>query len=194
MPRSQRPKKEKATPAGKTATLHPFFGSATQPTPIRIPSTPAEIIIIDSDDENVETNPTLSKRKALNDLDNGGSPSLKKEKLSRNAVQSVPENDSLLKSVPSSSLSCVGTVEGDLYTQTSRTFENWEMGDDEFLDLGDSSQDVGDDPGDILDTCPICGAIFVDFCLSVSITSPPPMGSYSSHPYSATPSARQCLH
>ena len=40
MPRSQRPKQKKATPVGTAAPLHPFFGSATQPTPIGIPSKP----------------------------------------------------------------------------------------------------------------------------------------------------------
>lgn len=49
---------------------------------------------------------------------------------------------------------------------------DWETGDDEFLDPVDDSQVVWDEdsPENILSTCPVCGAIFVDFCLSVSIT------------------------
>jgi len=206
MPRSQRPKQENATPVGKTATLHSFFGSATQSMPIRAPSKPAEIIVIDSDDENTETSPKLTqaKRKALDAPDIGGSSGSKKEKLSRSTAQLGPEDDSPLKSVPLSSLNCsVGTVEGDLHTQNTQTPQvitiagNWEMGDDEFLDLTDDSQAVGDEedsPENTLDTCPVCGAIFVDFCLSVSVASPPLMDPYSSHPYSATSSAHQCLH
>jgi len=75
--------------------------------------------------------------------------------------------------------------------------ENWEMGDDEFLSLDDNSQAMGDEEGsaeNILDTCPVCGAIFVDFCLSVSATSLPLMDPHSSHPYSATPNAHRCLY
>lgn len=204
MSRSQRPKKEKAIPAGQAATLHSFFGSATQPPSIRTPVTPAEIIIIDSGDENPETSPTQPKRKALNDPDTRGSPGSKRGKLSRNAAQSVPENDSLLKPVPPSSLNCsVGPIEGDLCTETNQTqrtmtiVSDWEMGDDEFPNLVDNSQAMGDeDDGaeNILDTCPVCGAIFVDFCLSVSVTSPLLMGPYSSHPHSATSSTHQYLY
>ena len=186
MPRSQRQKKEKekATPFGKT-NLHPFFGSATQSTSIRTPSTPAEIIIIDSGDENAETSPAQSKRKALNDPNTGSSSGSKKGRLSRDAAQFVPEIDSPLKSVPSSALNRgAGIVKGVMYTRTSQTqeiitiVENWETGDDEFLSLGDDSQAMGDEEDsaeNILDTCPVCGAIFVDFCLSVSVTSPPLM-------------------
>lgn len=199
MPRSQRPKKEKATPVGKTATLHSFFGSAAQSTPIRASVTPADIIIIDSGDENPETSPTQSKRKALNDPVARGSHSSKKGRLSCNAAQLAPENDSPLKSVSSSSLNCsVWPVEGDLYTQTNQTQRtmtivgNWETGDDEFPDLVDDSQVVGDEEDgaeNILAACPVCGAIFLDFCLSVSVTSPQLVGPYSSYPCSATSSA-----
>ena len=192
------------TPAGQAATLHSFFGSATQTPPIRTPVTPAEIIIIDSGDENPETSPTQQKRKALNDPETGGSPGSKKGKLSRNAAQSVPEHDSPLKTVPPSSLNCsVEPIEGDLYTGTNRTrrtmtiVSNWEMGDDEFPDLIDNSQAAGEEEDgaeNILDTCPVCGAIFVDFCLSVSVTSPLLMGPHSSHLYSAASSAHQCLY
>ena len=204
MPRSQRPKKEKGTPTGKAATLHSFFGSAIQSEPIRTPSKPTEIIIIDSGDEDTETSPTQSKRKALNDPDTTGSSGSKRGKLSRNTVRLAPENDSPLKSVPSSSLNrTIGTVEGDMYAQTSQTQQaitiigDWEMGDDEFLDLFDDSQTLGDEDGgseNTLDTCPVCGAIFVDFCLSVSVTPPPLIGPCSSRSYSATSSARQCLY
>lgn len=202
MPRSQRPKKQKATPPGNTATLYSFFGSATLPEPIRTPSQRTEIIIIDSGDENTETTPLRSKRKALNDPDAGGSSGSKKGKLPRNTARPAAENDSPLKSVSSSSLNrTIGTIEADLYTQTDQTQQamtivgDWETGDDEFLDLVDDSQDFDDEggPKNTLDTCPVCGAIFVDFCLSVSITPPPLMGPYSSHPYSATPSARKRL-
>lgn len=141
-----------------------------------------EIIIIDSDDESVEPGPTQSKRKASNDSDAGGSPGLKKGKLSRHSARpAVPENDSPLKSVPSSSLNRnIGTIEADMYTQSTQTEQmitivgDWETGDDELLDLIDDSQAFGGDGGseNILNTCPICGAIFVDFCLSVSVASP----------------------
>jgi len=204
MPRSQRPKKEKGTPTGKAATLHSFFGSATQPEPIRTPSRPKEIIIIDSGDEDAETSPTQSKRKAMNDPDTGSSSGSKRGKLSRNTAWLAPENDSPLKSVPSSSLNrTVGTAEADMYAQTNRTQQaitiigDWETGDDEFLDLFDDSQAFGDEDGgseNTLDTCPVCGAIFVDFCLSVSVTLPPLIGPYSSRSYSATSSARYCLY
>ena len=184
MSRSQRPKKERATPA----TLHPFLGLATQSTPIHTPVAPADIIIIDSDDENPKARPTQSKRKALNDPDIGDSSGSKKGKLSRNA-QSVPGNNPPLKSVPSSSLNCsVWPVEGDLYTQANQTQRmitivgNWEMGDDELHDLVERFQDEEDGVENDLDTCPVCGAIFLDFCLSVSVTSPPLMGPYSSYP------------
>ena len=200
MPLSQRPKKERAIPAGKATTLHSFFGSGAHSLPIRTPSTPEEIIIIDSGDESVETIPTQPKRKALRDLDTGDFSMSKKGKLSHHAAQLVPGNDSPLKSVPPPSLNCsTGTVKDTLYIQTGRTqrmmtaVENWEMGDDEFLDLGDDSQAEEDSPS-VLDTCPICGAIFVDFCLSVSIVSPLLMGPHSSQPYSATTSAHQCLY
>lgn len=196
MQRSQRPKKEKGTPTGKAATLHSFFGSATQSEPIRTPSKRTEIIIIDSGDEDAETNPTPSKRKAVNDLDTGGSSRSKKGKLSRNTAWLTPENDSPLKSVPSSSLNrTFGTIEADMYAQTNQSQQaitiigDWEMGDDEFLDLIDDSQALGDEDGsseNTLDTCPVCGAIFVDFCLSVSVTPPPLIGPYSSRSYSAT--------
>jgi hypothetical protein len=204
MPRSQRPKQEKATPVGTAAPLHPFFGSAAQPTPIGTPSKPTEIIIIDSDDEPAETNPMRSKRKAVSHPDTGGSSSgLKKGRLSHN-TQLVPENESPLQLMPSSSLNrSVRTVEVDVYTQPSQTQQvvtivgDWETGDDEFLDLVDDSQALGDEDDDsenVLDTCPVCGAIFVDFCLSVSVAPPPLMGPHSSHSYSATPSAHQCLY
>ena len=90
-----------------------------------------------------------------------------------------------------------------MHTQTNQTHQlmttvgNWEMGDDEFPDLVDDSQAVGDEADgaeNVLDTCPICGTIFVDFCLSVSVTSLPLMGPYSSQPYSAASSAHQCLY
>ncbi|KAF9647191.1 hypothetical protein BDM02DRAFT_2745020 [Thelephora ganbajun] len=206
MPRSQRPKQEKPTSVGKAMTLHSFFSSATQSTPIRTPSKPTEIIIIDSGDENTETSPTQSKRKALNDPDSGKfSSGSKKGKLSLSTAQFVPENDTPLKSVPSSSLNRIfATVEAEPYMQTNQTQQvinivgGWEMGDDEFLNLVDDCQAVGDNEDSLentLDTCPICGAIFVDFCLSVSITPPPPlMGPYSSRPHSATSSAHQCLY
>jgi len=206
MPRSRRPKQENTTPVGKTATLHSFFGSATQSTPIRVPSKPEEIIVIDSGDENAETSPKLMqpKRKALGDPDAGGSSGLKKGKLSRGTAQPGPEDDSPLRSMPLSSLNfSVETVEGDLYTQNTQTqpvitiVGDWETGDDEFLGLVDDSQAVGDEedsPENTLDTCPVCGAIFVDFCLSVSVTPPPLMGPFSSHPYSATSSTHQRLH
>jgi hypothetical protein len=204
MPRSRGLKQEKATPVGKTTTLHSFFGSTTQSTPTRTPSKPKEVIIIDSGDESAETSPTQSKRKAPSHPNTGGPFSgSKKGKRSHNAAQLVPENDSPLKSVPSSSLNhAIGTVEVDLHTQASQTQQvitigDWEMGDDEFLDLVDDSRAVGDEtdgPENVLDTCPVCGAIFVDFCLSVSVTPPPPVGPYSSHPYSATSSAHQCLY
>jgi len=74
---------------------------------------------------------------------------------------------------------------------------NWEMGDDEFPDLVDDSQAVGDEEDgaeNVLATCPVCGAIFVDFCLSVSATSPQLTGPYSSHRCSATSSAHQRLY
>jgi hypothetical protein len=74
---------------------------------------------------------------------------------------------------------------------------NWEMGDDEFLDFVDDSQAVGDEEDgaeNVLNTCPVCGAIFVDFCLSVSVIPPPLMELYSSRPYSATSSTHQCLY
>lgn len=93
-----------------------------------------------------------------------------------------------------------GPVKDTLYIQTGRTqrvmttVENWEMGDDEFLDLGDDSQAEEDSPRGILDTCPVCGAIFVDFCLSVSAVSSSLMGPHSSQPYSATANAHQCLY
>ena len=119
MPRSQRPKQERETSVGKTATLHSFFGSTTQSTPIRAPSRSAEIIIIDSGDENAETSPTQSKRKALKGPDTGGpSSGSKKGKHFHNTARLlVPEDDSPLKSVPSSSLNySVGIVEGGLYT------------------------------------------------------------------------------
>lgn len=180
MPRSQRPKQGKATSVGKTATLRSFFGPASKPG--RTPSKQMEIIIIDSDDESVEPGPTQSKRKASNDSDAGGSPGLKKGKLSRHSARpAVPENDSPLKSVPSSSLNRnIGTIEADMYTQSTQTEQmitivgDWETGDDELLDLIDDSQAFGGDDGseNILNTCPICGAIFVDFCLSVSVASP----------------------
>ena len=182
MPRSQRPKQEREISVGKTTTLHSFFGSTTQSTPIRAPSKSAEIIIIDSGDENAETSPTQPKRKALKGSDAGGpSSGSKKGKHSNNPARLVPEDDSPLKSVPPSSLNhSVGIVEGGLYTQARQTQQivsvgDWEMGDDEFLDLGDDSQAVGDEedsPEDILDSCPVCGTIFVDFCLSVSVVSP----------------------
>ena len=204
MPRFQQPKKEKAIPVGKTTTLHSFFGSAANSPQIHTPSTPEEIIIIDSGDENVETIPTQPKRKALSNLDTRDSSVSKKGKLSRNTAQLVPENGPPLNSVPSSSLNCsAGTVKDALYVETGHTqrmmtiVENWEMGDDEFFDLGDDSQAVGDEedsPKGILDTCPVCGAIFVDFCLSVSIISSPLMGPHSSQPYSATASAHKCLY
>jgi len=180
------------TPVGKTATLHSFFGSATQSTPIRAPAGPTEIIIIDSGDENLETTPTQPKRKAWSDPDAGGSAGSKKGKLSRNTVQFSHGRDSPLKSVPTSSLNhTIRAVETELYTRTDQSQQvmnivgDWEMGDDEFLDLIDDSQAAGDEddsPGSILDTCPVCGAIFVDFCLSVSVTLPPRMGPYSPHP------------
>lgn len=177
MPRSQRPKQEKETP--EIATLHSFFGSVTQSThPIRTPSKPAEVIIIDSDDENPETSPTRPKRKARGDSDIGSSSCSKKGKHPRDATQPVLENGPPLKPVPSSSLNrTIGMVDADLYTQTNQTqltlTGDWEMGDDEFLDLIDDSQVFGgesDGSENTLDTCPVCGAIFVDFCLSVSAT------------------------
>ena len=204
MPGSQRPKQEKGTPNGKAATLHTFFGSATQSEPVRTPSKQKEIIIIDSGDENAETSPTQSKRKALNDPDTGGSSGSKRGKLSRNTARLAPENDSPLKSVPSSSLNrTIGAVEVEMYAQTNQTqraitiIGDWETGDDEFLDLFDDSQALDDGDGgseNIIDTCPVCGAIFLDFCLSVSVTPPPPIGPYSSRPYSATSSAHKCMH
>ena len=204
MPRTQRPKQEKERPTGKAATLHSFFGSATQPEPIRTPSKQAEIIIIDSGDENAEPSPTQSKRKVLNDPDVGGSSGSKRGKLSHSTARPVPESDSPLKSVPSSSLNrTIGTVEAEMYIQTNQTQQSitiigdWETGDDEFLDLFDDSQALEDGDGgseNVLDTCPVCGAIFLDFCLSVSVTGPPLIGPYSSHRYSATSSAHQRLY
>ena len=87
-----------------------------------------------------------------------------------------------------------------MYAETQQAITiigDWETGDDEFLDLFDDSQALdGEDAGseNTLDTCPVCGAIFVDFCLSVSVGPPPLISPYSSRPYSATPSAHQCLY
>ena len=178
MSRSQRPRKGNTTPVGKTKTLHSFFGSTTQSTPAHTSPQPAEIIFIDSDDENTETSPTQSKRKALNDPDpESFSSDSKRGKLFRSVVKFPAENESPLKSVPPSSLNRTITT-AELYTQTNRNQQtmnlvsDWETGDDEFLDPVDDSQVVWDEdsPENILSTCPVCGAIFVDFCLSVSIT------------------------
>lgn len=49
--------------------------------------------------------------------------------------------------------------------------DDWETGDDELLDIVDDTlvpDGEEDGPEDVLDTCPVCGAIFLDFCLSVS--------------------------
>lgn len=206
MPASQRPKKDKGTPAGKAATLRSFFGSTSQLTQAQTPPKPVEIIVIDSDDENTETSPTQSKRKCLHDPDSETfSSGSKKGKPSRITAQFAAENVSPLKSVPPSSLNrTITTVGAELYMQANQKQQttdlagDWEMGDDEFLDLADDSQavyDQEDNPENVLDTCPVCGAIFVDFCLSVSATlSPLLMGPYSSHPDSATSSARQWLY
>lgn len=183
MPRSQKPKKDKSTPVGGTATLHSYFGSPSQSAPKWTPSKATEIINISSDDENAESSPTQSKRKALNDSDSEGPLGSKKGKLSRGTAQFAAENDSPLKSMHPSSLNhTIMTMEAELHTQTNQIQQgtnlvgDWEMGDDEFLDLVDDSQVVNgedDSPTNVLDACPVCGAIFVDFCLSVSATSPP---------------------
>lgn len=180
MPASQRLKKDNATPVGKAPTLRSFFGSTSQLTQTQAPPKPVEIIVIDSDDENAETSPAQSKRKCLHDPDSGTfSSGSKKGKPSRSTAQFAAENDSPLKSVPPSSLNrTITTVGAELclqanqMQQTTNLAGDWEMGDDEFLDLVDDSEAVNDqedNPENALDTCPICGAIFVDFCLSVSV-------------------------
>lgn len=159
-------------------TLHSFFSSAPQPTPIRTPPKPAQIIDIGSDDENTETSPVQSKRKAPRHSDPGGlSSGSKKGKISHTTTKSANNDDSPLKSVPLSSLNrTITAVEAELYIQTNQTRKminlagNWEMGDDELFDILDDSQvaDDEDSPGNILETCPVCETIFVDLCLSVS--------------------------
>jgi hypothetical protein len=184
MSRSQRPKKCKATPVGKTATLHSFFGSTSQLTQIQTPPQSTEIIIIGSEDENHKTSPTQQKRKAPGNLDPESLPSdSKKGKVAHSTAKSVTEDDSALKHMPLSSLNrTITVVEAELYVETNETQEmislvgDWEMGDDELLDIADDSRvvDNGEDgPENLLDTCPVCGAIFVDFCLSVSPTPSP---------------------
>lgn len=163
--------------------MHSFFSSTSQSKPIRTPQKQTEIIIIGSDDENIKTSPTRSKRKAPgnSDLESFSSGS-KKGKVSRSTAKCVTEDDSPLKSVPSSSLNrTITEAEAESHIQTNRAqkvvnpVSGWETGDDELLDIVDDSQ-VDDDennPENILDTCPVCGAIFVDFCLSVSAAPPP---------------------
>ena len=108
------------------------------------------------------------------------------------------------KSVPLSSLNHTATaVEAELYMQTNQLQEttnlidDWEMGDDELLDIVDDSQVVGDEvdsPENVLDTCPICGATFVDFCLSVSATLYSGSWSMFMPPDSATTSTREYMY
>lgn len=185
MSRSQRPKKVKATSIGKVVTLHSFFGLTSQSTAIPTSPKPTEIIDIGSDDENIKS-PVSSKRKTPGNLDPDSISSCSKRgRVSRSTAKSTTESYSSLKYVPLSSLNrTAAAVEAEPCIKTSRTQKmtnlvgDWEMGDDEFLGTVDNSQVVGDegDSSEItLNTCPVCGAIFVDFCLSVSAAVPSPL-------------------
>lgn len=197
---SQRPKKDKVPSIGKTPTLHSFFGSTSQSTSMRAPPKPTEIIDIGSDDENIKTSPTQAKRKAPGDSDcQSLSFDTKKSKVSRNTTKSTINDGSPLKPVPLSSLNCTITAV-EFCLQANQTQEminlvgDWEMGDDELLDIVDDSQVVDDDasPENALDTCPVCGAIFVDLCLSVSAT-PSPLFMVHVHATSFSNYKRTCM-
>lgn len=202
MSRFQRPSKGKALPVGETVTLHSFFGSASRPTPTRTPPKSAEIIIIGSDDENINTSPTQHKRKALASFDPESLPSgSKKGKIISGSAKSVTEDDSPLKSVPLSSLNRAITLVDTTQTNGTQKMLNlvgdWEMGDDELLDIVDDSRVVDDNEDSLenaLDTCPACGAIFVDFCLSVSPLPSHSICSIFMPPCLATTSTRECLY
>ena len=202
MVRSQKPRKGIVAPVGKTGTLHAFFDTTSR---LRAPPAPTEAIIIVSDDENSEIRSTQPKRKSMNDSAPESFPSgSKKGKHSPTTAQFTAEHESPPTLVPPSSLNRTNMTTGvGLYAQPNHTQQtlnligDWEMGDDEFLDRVDDSRVTDNEessPGNALDTCPVCGAIFVDFCLSVS-TGPSLllMGPYLSHRHPATSNTHQCL-